>query len=1036
MSLSELCVRRPVFATMLVTTLVVLGLFSFRDLGVELFPRADPATVTVTILLPGASPDEVESSVVEPTEEALSSIAGIDEMTSTIREGNAQITIKFVLERELGEAAQDVREKVARAMRYLPPQVEPPIIEKADPDSAPVYTLVLSSDDMSLRALTEVADKDVSRALQTVDGVGEVTMSGGRAREIHIVMDIEKLNAYGLTAEQVRQAVQTQNVEIPGGKLQRGKSEVMLRTLGRIGAATQFGTIVVANVHGTPIKINDIGYVEDTTEEPKSGAWLDGREAVVLDVRRQSGQNTIQVIEAVKKKMRQIQPALPRAMHIAAIRDDSEFIYDSIASLEEHLVWGSILASLVVLFFIRNLRAVIITALAIPASIIATFTLMRAMNFTLNNMTLLGLTLAVGIVIDDAIVVLENIFRYIEEKNCTPFEAAIQGTREVTLAVMATTLSLIVIFLPVAFMTGYTRRYVNPFGWTMAFSILVSMFVAFTLTPMLSSRMLKLERAGHKTKESRFFEWVDRAYTRSLEWSLHHRWAVVGTATLVFLSTFPLNAVVGRSFIPNEDQGNFMVIVDGPEGTSLAGMAEIVLNLSKEIASVDGVLHVLPTINERPNHSHMQVTLKPRDERSLGQEAIVARVRRLMANHPSLKPTVIEPSALGGGELGGMPINVLLLGPDLTRLADYASRLLSDTDKVPTLADKKTTVNVSNPEIEVNVDRQRASDLGVSIADVANALRLEVAGEDEISTYREGTEQYPVKMRVLESQRRDPATLGKLTVPSARGPVRIDSIAELRRGLGPTIIQRFNRQFQIMFMASLKADAPLDVASNQMADAVRGLDMPPAYTARFTGQTKVLDETTHNLIMAFGLASIFMYIVLAAQFESFLQPVVIMLALPLSVPFALLTLWATHRTLNLWSALGILLLLGIVKKNSILQVDYTNVLRAQGMPRDQAVLQACRTRLRPILMTTIAILAGLVPTALGLGTGGQQRSAIAVTIIGGQSLCLFLTLLLVPVAYTLFDELEQLFVGQRARTWLARVNAATLGRFRPAPAHE
>ncbi len=1033
MNLSELCVRRPVFATMLVMTLVVLGIFSFRDLGVDLFPKADPATVTVTLLLPGASPDEVETSIVEPTEEALSSISGIDEMTSTIREGSAQVTIKFVLERELDDAASDVREKVARAMRYLPPQVLPPIIEKADPDSFPVYTLVLSADDMSLRTLTEVADKQVSRALQTVDGVGEVTLSGGRAREVHITMDVEKLNAYGLTVDQVQQAVQSENVEIPGGKLEQGKAELLLRTLGRIRAVDQFANIVIANVNGTPIKVSDIGTVEDTFQKPDSGAWLDGRQGVVLDIRRQSGQNTIKVIEAVKKKLAQIRPTLPKAIRIAVVRDDSRFIYDSIASLEEHLFWGSLFASIVVLFFIRNLRAVVIASLAIPASIVATFTLMRGMDFTLNNMTLLGLTLAVGIVIDDAIVVLENIFRYVEEKGCTPFQAAIDGTREVTLAVMATTLSLVVIFLPVAFMTGYTRRFINPFGWTMAFSIMVSMVVSFTLTPMLSSRLLTGGGpGGHKTKESRFFRRLDDGYTAALRWSLARPWLIVGVAALVFLTTFPLNRMVGRSFIPNEDQGEFTVVVDGPEGTSLEGMTEIVLGLSREILAVPGVLHVVPTVQERPNHSHMQVTLKDRADRAQSQEQIATRVRALLAEHPAYKPTVIEPSALGGGEQGGFPISVNLLGPDLNKLADYALRLLDRAQALPSLADSKTTVNISNPEIEVAVDRQRAADLGVKISDVANALRLMVAGEDEISTYREGTEQYPVKMWVLENQRRDMATIGKLTVPSARGPVRIDNIAELRRGLGPTIIQRFNRQFQIMFMASLKPGVALDLASRQVDDTIRKLGMAPEYTWRFGGQTKILDETTTNLIMAFALASIFMYMVLAAQFESFVQPIVIMLALPLSVPFALLTLWATGRTLNLWSALGILLLLGIVKKNSILQVDYTNVLRRQGVPRDEALVQACRTRLRPILMTTAAILAGLVPTALGVGTGGQQRSAIAMTIIGGQSLCLFLTLVLVPVAYVLFDALEQSLVGTRARAWLSRASAATLGRFRPA----
>ncbi|MGE5813710.1 MAG: efflux RND transporter permease subunit [Acidobacteriota bacterium] len=1034
MSLPELCVKRPVFATMLVTALVVLGLFSFRDLGVDLFPKADPATVSITVLLPGASPGEVNSSIVEPLESALSSVSGMDELTATVREGNAQITCKFVLERDIDGAAQDVREKVARAMRQLPPQVQPPIIEKVDPDSAPVFTVVASGADMSLRTLTEIADKQIKRALETVDGVGEVSLAGGRAREIHVTLDIEKLSAYGISVDQVRDAIDSENVEVPGGKLEQGKSELTLRTLGRIDAAEQFNHIVVATVGGTPITVADLGRVEDTEETPRTGAWLDGRQAVVLDVRRQSGQNTVTVIESVKSKLKQIEPTLPKGIRLAITRDDSEFIYASVSSLEEHLIWGALLASVVVFFFIRNLRAVVIAALAIPASIIATFTLMRAMDFTLNNMTLLGLTLAVGIVIDDAIVVLENIFRYVEEKGYSPFEAAIAGTREVSLAVTATTLSLVVIFLPVAFMTGYARRFINPFGWTMAFAIMVSLLVSFTLTPMLSSRFLRVGKGtGHKTKDSPFFSWLDRHYENWLKWALVHPRVIIATALLVFALTFPLNALVGRSFIPNEDQSEFTVTVDGPEGMSLEGMTEIVQDVSGKIAVMQGVAHVEPTIFERPNHSHIQVQLVPIRDRQRSQTEIVTEVRKMLAARPSLKPIVIEKGALGGGETSTYPINVNLLGPDLPTLADYTMRLYDEAQKLPSLSDKKVTVNISNPEIRVDVDRQRAADLGVRISTVARALRLMVAGDDEISWYREGSEQYPVKMRVLENQRRDMETVGKLTVPSPRGPVRVDNIARLERGLGPTIIQRFNRQFQIMFMADMKPGYALDQASNEVRAAVKQLNLPAGYGARYGGQTKILDETTTNLILAIGLASIFMYMVLAAQFESFLQPIVIMLALPLSVPFALLTLWVTHRTLNLWSALGVLLLLGIVKKNSILQVDYTNVLRSRGMPRDQAVVEACRTRLRPILMTTSAILAGLIPTALGLGIGGGQRSAIAVTIIGGQSLCLFLTLLLVPVAYVLFDELEQKFVGSAATDWLGRISAATVGRFRTAP---
>src|ERR1700681_3975093 len=515
MSLSELCVRRPVFATMLVMSLVVLGIFSFRDLSVDLFPKADPATVNVSIQLPGASPDEVATAAVQPLENALSGIAGIDLMTANINEGMANITVKFLLDTDLNDAANSVREKVSGAMRYVPSQVLPPVIQKADPDADPVMTLVLSSRTMSLRTLTEIADKQVKRAIESADGVGQVSLLGGRAREVHIVVDVEKLNSYGLTVDQVRNAVQSENVEVPGGTVEQGKSQIELRTLGRIDATDQFRNIIVATVSHTPIKISDIGYAEDTTERPLSANFMDdGQPAVQLDVRRASGENTIKVTEAVKQRLKTIQQALPRAANLTLIRDDSRFIYASVASLEEHLLWGSLLAAFVVMFFIRNIRAVVISALAIPASIIATFTLMRAMDFTLNNMTLLGVTLAVGIVIDDAIVVLENIFRYIEEKHCTPFEAAIEGTREVALPVMATTISLVAIFLPVAFMTGYAKRFIYPFGWTMSFSILVSMIVSFTLTPMLSSRWLKISNTHGEsdTKRHRLFHALDRGY--------------------------------------------------------------------------------------------------------------------------------------------------------------------------------------------------------------------------------------------------------------------------------------------------------------------------------------------------------------------------------------------------------------------------------------------------------------------------------------------------------------------------------------------
>jgi HAE1 family hydrophobic/amphiphilic exporter-1 len=493
---------------------------------------------------------------------------------------------------------------------------------------------------------------------------------------------------------------------------------------------------------------------------------------------------------------------------------------------------------------------------------------------------------------------------------------------------------------------------------------------------------------------------------------------IVAVSVIVFALTFVFARSIGRSFLPNEDMGDFQLVIDTPEGTSLAGTEKAVLELSPQIQAIPGVAHVMPTIFERVNHSHILVTLQPLAERSSSADQIAARVRDVMTKYPAYKPTVILRTPLGGGEASSYPIMVNLTGPDLVRLAQDSLRLLNAVQQLPIITDSKAVVNLSNPELRVAVDRARAADLGVRVSDLARALRLMVSGEDEISSYREAGERYPVTIRVREDQRSDIDAIGGLMVPSTVGPpVRVDNVATLARGFGPTVIQRFNRQFSMGIYADIKPGQPLDLAIREIQGAVRDLHLPPGYAAKFTGQSKLLDETTTNIVLALTLASIFIYIVLAMQFESFVQPLVIMTVLPLSVPFALFTLWMTGRTLNLWSALGVLLLLGIVKKNSILQVDYTNVLRRQGMPLRDALVQASETRLRPILMTTAAIVAGLVPTALGSGAGAAQRGDIAVTIIGGQSLCLFLTLLVVPVSYSLAEE----GIERAKLLWRARV---------------
>src|SRR4051795_4198868 len=674
MSIAEFCVKRPVFTTMLVTLFVVTGLFSFRDLSVDLLPKADPAVIQVMINLPGASPDELNSAVVEPTEQALSSISGIDEMNAVIREGNARITLKFVLERDINDAAQDVREKVAQAVRDLPPEVQPPVITKVDPDADPVVSFALSGS-LPLQALTEIADKQIRRAIETVDGVGEVTISGGQAREIHVVLDVGKLNAHGLTVDRVRDAIVAENVEIPGGYIPQGDAELTLRTLGRLESTEQFSNIVVASAGPTPIRLRDVATVEDTTQEARTAAFFDGQRTLAMDVRRQSGQNPGEVVEAVRAKLDQLRRALPPEVKVTVTRDDSQFIRASIASLEEHLLLGSLLASVVIMIFIRNIRVVLVASLAIPASIIASFALIRAAGFTLNSMTLLALTLAVGIVIDDAIVVLENIFRHMEEEGASAFTAAINGTKEVTLAVIATSVSLIVIFLPVAFMTGYTQRFIYPFGFTMAFAVMVSLLVSLTLTPMLSARIVRTDGRVHRHGEG-FLGRVDAFYRRSLEWSLDRRGVIVAVSLLVFAASVPLSRMVGRSFLPNEDMGEFQLVIDAPEGTSLQGMEKVVNVLPPKLKALPGVAHVMPTIFERVNHSHIFIELAPIGERAQTQDQVADAVRAMMLDHQNLKPSVLIKTPLGGGESSFYPIQVNLTGPDLRRIAASWLRLL------------------------------------------------------------------------------------------------------------------------------------------------------------------------------------------------------------------------------------------------------------------------------------------------------------------------------------------------------------------------
>jgi len=1024
MKLAETCVKYPVFTVMLIAFLVTLGAFSYRGLAVDLFPKADPATVNVEVRLPGATPEEVVTGVVLPLEDAISSVSGIDEINVYSFEGFADMTCTFVLERDIDGAAQDIREKVAGAIDRLPRDTLPPIITKLDPQSDPILTLLVSGP-MSRRELTEIADKQVRRAIQTVDGVGSVDLNGGQARQIRVLLDAQKLTAHNFTVLDVREALQRENIEASGGRMITGPQELGLRTLGRVTSAEQFGEIVIGTRGGTPVRVRDVAQVEDGAQEMRTWSALfrkasPAEDVVSVQVLRQSGVNTVRVADDVRAKVQELRSQLPPGVQLQIVHDISDFIKASVHSLLEHLILGSILASFIVWVFIRNWRAVLIAAVAIPASVIATFTLMRGMDFSLNNMTLLALTLAVGIVIDDAIIVLENIFRYMEEKGRDRVQAAIEATKEIGLAVMATTLSLVIIFLPIAFMTGYARKYVNSFGWTMAMAIMVSLLVAFTLTPMMSSRMLKLGGAEKKAHSEGFLHSVEAFYLKSLQWALAHRRTILLICVLTFLSTFGFYHLVGRDWIPADDQSELISSYTLPEGTSLEKTTQLASEISERVIALPEVALVQSFTHGPTNHAHLFIVLVPRNERKRSHVQMAAEVRKIEASYHNMTYNVRLPSVLGGEIY--FPIAAVIRGPELSQLAEISKAAAGRMSQYPELVDVNPSLNLNTPELQVKVDRQRAADIGVRMTDVSDAVRLFYSGEDEITRFKEGSEQYPVTMQLLPAQRDNPDVLARMMVPSAKlGQVRLENVATIQRGAGPATLQRYNREFQVSVYANVAAGYPLDLAAAHTVEAIKEGGLPAGYSYTFTGQVKVLDETTWNLLLAMLLASIFMYMVLAAQFESFSHPFIIMLTLPLSVPFALFSLWITGRALSLWSALGMFLLLGIVKKNGILQVDYTNRLRATGMPLREAILEANRVRLRPILMTTLSIIAGLIPVAIGIGAGSEQRASIAVTIIGGQTLCLLLTLLVVPVAYSYLAELEAVSWTEWAPRLFSRV---------------
>jgi hydrophobic/amphiphilic exporter-1 (mainly G- bacteria), HAE1 family len=1041
--LAWICIDRPVFATMIILSLVVVGAASYFRLGTDRFPRVDLPQVVVRTGLPGASVEETEVRITERVEEAMNTVEGVTELRSVTGAGMSNVFAVFGLDRNIDVAAQDVRDRIGPVVRELPDRALAPFVSKSNADSAEALSIAVSGN-LSVRELTEIADKTVRPRIERSSGVGEVSIFGALERAINVWVDADRLSAYRLPISEVQRALERQNQDAPGGNVTSGPTERILRTAGRITDPEAFNDLVIRTVNGVPIRIRDIGWAEDGTKEQRTIARLNGVPTVVLEVRGQIGANTMAVINAVKANLAVAEREVPPGVRLEIIRDQSRYIEAALHEIDKHLVLGSILACLVVLAFMRSWRSTVIAAVAIPSSVVATFGMMAALDFTLNSVTMLALVLMVGIVIDDAIVVLENIFRFIEEKRLPPFEAARHATAEIALPVLATTLCLVVIFIPVSFMSSISGRFLYQFGFTAAVAILVSLLVSFTLTPMMSARLLRRQDTGgdHAASRQGFYSHIDRVYMRTLGWALGRRTLVLVAAALVIGTAYPLYDVVRQEFVPsNVDEAEFQVQVTAPEGTSTAAMDDILRTIERDVRSIPGVVTVLSTTGggflASVNSGQLYVRIAPHVERlfsltrlaggiatldplaafrnNYSQRDVMQQVRARLRAYPDLRTGVrnIQSFNLGGGNA---EIDFVIRGPELEKLSEYGEALRARAPELGVI-DADVTLKIDKPELRVVIDRARAADLGISTAEIGAAIRLMVGGDQEVSSFRDPAmnEEYDIQLRLDERFRDDPEVIQRLYVAREGGDlVRLDSVVSLVAGESPSRVDRMDRQRQVSLRGSIAPGYGLADRIAALREAAADLGMPPAYTVAIAGRGRELERTFVEFGWAFLLSIVFMYMVLAAQYESLVHPFVILLSLPLSLPFALWALWATGNTLNLYSALGMLVLFGVVAKNAILQVDYARNLRAQGVEPVASVLQASRARLRPILMTTLALVGGMLPLALGSGPGAEERRAIAVVVIGGQSLSLFLTLVITPVAFCVVETVRERLTARRA----------------------
>ena len=1043
--LSGVAIARPVFTTMMMLGLVVIGVFSFLRLSIDQFPEIDVPVVSVQTIYPGASPETVEREVTRRLEEAFNPVQGVDTLSSISLEGVSQVIVEFDLDRDAEEAAQDIRAKIDAVRRDLPADIDPPIVEKFDPSAQPILSLALSSESRTVPELTTLADAVVRRRIEAVPGVGNVRIAGGLTREVRVFLDPKRMQALGVSASDVMSALRAQNQEIPAGRLERGNREELVRVVGRITSPLQFAQIIVANREGRPIRLGDVADVRDSTEEERSLALVDGDRAVSLDVLKVSGANTVAVADGVFEAIDELSASLGGDTALRVVRDNSVMIRQSVEDVLVELIIGAILTVVVVMLFLNDWKATTITSLALPVSVISSFVLMNALGFTLNVLTLMALSLSIGILIDDAIVVIENIVRH-REMGEEPMTAAARGTSEIFLAVMATTLSIVAVFVPVAFMGGIVGRFFFQFGLTVAWAVLVSLFVSFTLTPMLSAWWgVSPHQTGRRSMLTRLIEgfnrWFDRQaerYRAVIEWALGHRKTTIAAAVLALAGAAALFPLIGGGFAPETDDSAFTVTFETPEGSSLAYTRSKAEEVHAILRGIDGVSYTYTTVGAGATGTvtagSTYIKLVARAERERSQAELMEVARDRLVPLSGITASVLVTGGPGGGE---KPIQVNVRGAEVEELQRLSLQLADGMRRLPGVVDIETSLGESRPEYRIEVNRDLANELQLDIADIAATVRPLLAGQRATTWEDPSGEERDVVVQVAPEQRTSvPDLLGlpiatpQRTASGAAVTVPLGQVARVADGASPAQIDRRNLERVGTVSATTTQATSLSAASAAIRAMVARMNLPAGYSVSLGGETEQFEETAGFIIESILLAVILIFLILASQFESFTHPLAIMVSLPLSLVGVLLALFLTGDTLNMMSMIGVIMLMGLVTKNAILLVDNANERRLQGADRYTALVEAGRVRLRPILMTTLATIFGMLPVALGLGEGGGFRAPMARAVIGGMITSTLLTLVVVPVAYSYFDDFEQWITGRRT----APVPQPTRPEARPVPA--